>query len=300
MVSGRNPLAIVYLDKLTYFKQSRCDQRILEPGQIAKGEVAMAIRDPSPHAGSGQRVRPMKMSDQVAALIRKMIAHGELVDGDWLPTEAELVARFGVSRPTLREAFRLLEGDSLVAIRRGPPGGALVTVPGPKAVADLFGMILMLSNTTVGDVWDARETIEPAAVRRLAETATEFEWAELGDELSRVRAVLDHPQAFSNAGVAFHVKLVQLSGNQTLTAIIGVLSEIIERELAKSLAEIGPDSDEIDLANRRALRGYEKITALITAGDGEGAEQAWRDHMRNVRRYVGRTQDQDCVIDLLY
>ena len=72
--------------------------------------------------GCHQRVRPLKMSDQVAAQIRRMIARGELVDGDWLPTEAELIRQFGVSRPTLREAFRLLEGDSLVTIRRGPPG----------------------------------------------------------------------------------------------------------------------------------------------------------------------------------
>jgi DNA-binding FadR family transcriptional regulator len=161
-------------------------------------------------------------------------------------------------------------------------------------------MILMLSNTTVGDVWDARETIEPAAVRRLAETATEAELAELGQTLARVRAALDDPLTFSNAGVAFHVKLVELSGNQTLTAVIGMLSEIIERELAKSVAEIGPDSDEIRFANRRALRGYEKITALINAKDGEKAEKAWRNHMDGVRRYVGRTQDQDPVIDLLY
>lgn len=250
--------------------------------------------------GSQERVRPMKMSDQVAAQIRRMIARGELIDGDWLPTEAELIERFGVSRPTLREAFRLLEGDSLVTIRRGPPGGARVTLPGPDAVAGLFGMILMLSGTTIGDVWDARLTIEPPAVRRLAESATKDVLKELDAEVERVGAAIDDPREFSKAGVRYHVKLVELSGNHTLTAVIGMLSEIIERELAKSLAEIGLDSDEVRRANRRALRGYEKIAELIRAGDGEAAERAWRDHMKSARRYVGKTQKQDRVIDLLY
>jgi DNA-binding FadR family transcriptional regulator len=249
---------------------------------------------------SHERVRPMKMSDQVAAQIRRMIARGELVDGDWLPTEAELIQRFGVSRPTLREAFRLLEGDSLVTIRRGPPGGARVTLPGPSAVADLFGMILMLSGTTLGDVWDARLTIEPPAVRRLAESATKDVIKELDAELDNVRAAVDDPRAFSQAGVQFHVKLVELSGNHTLTAVIGMLSEIIERELAKSLAEIGPDSDEVRRADRRALKSYERIADLIRARDGEGAEQAWHEHMKSVRRFVARTHKQDRVIDLLY
>ncbi len=242
----------------------------------------------------------MKMSDQVAAQIRRMIARGELVDGDWLPTEAELIERFGVSRPTLREAFRLLEGDSLVTIRRGPPGGARVTVPGPDAVADLFGMILMLSGTTIGDVWDARLTIEPPAVRRLAESSTKDILKQLDAELDRVRAAIDDAREFSRAGVSYHVKLVELSGNHTLTAVIGMLSEIIERELAKSLVEIGPDSDEVRRANRRALRGYEKVAELIHAGDGEAAERAWRDHMKSARRFIEKTQKQDRVIDLLY
>jgi len=241
------------------------------------------------------------MSDQVAAQIRRMIARGNLVDGDWLPTEAELIQQFGVSRPTLREAFRLLEGDSLVTIRRGPPGGARVTVPGPDAAAGLFGMVLMLTCTSIGDVWEARLTVEPAAVRRLAETATEERLVALDRGLERVRAAADgDPLAFNRAGVQFHVKLVELSGNQTLTAVIAMLSEIIERELAHALAEIGSNTNEILRANRRALRGYENVVALIRAGDGAGAEQAWREHMNNARRYVSRSQREDRVLDALY
>lgn len=260
----------------------------------------MAGKKPSVLAGNHSPVRPLKMSDQVAGQIRRMIARGELADGDWLPTEAELIERFGVSRPTLREALRLLEGDSLVTIRRGPPGGARVTLPGPDAVAGLFGMILMLSGTTIGDVWDARLTIEPPAVRRLAESATKDALKELAAELDHVRAAIDNPREFGKAGVQYHIKLVQLSGNHTLTAVIGMLSEIIERELTKSLAEIGADSDEVHRANRRALRSYEKVAELIHAGDGEAAEAAWRDHMKSARRYVAKTQKQDRVIDLLY
>ena len=250
---------------------------------------------------SQQRVRPLKMSDQVAAQIRRMIARGELVDGDWLPTEAELIRQFGVSRPTLREAFRLLEGDSLVTIRRGPPGGAQVTVPGPHAVAGLFGMVLMLAGTSIGDVWDARLTIEPTAIRRLAEAASDIQLAALDRELDQVRAAaaLD-PRSFHRAGVRFHVRLVELSGNRTLTALIGMLAEIIERELANAVAEIGPDSDEVHRANRRALRGYENIAELIRAGNGPGAEQAWREHMTTARRFLGGTPGETRTLDVLY
>ncbi len=161
-------------------------------------------------------------------------------------------------------------------------------------------MILMLSGTTIADVWDARLTIEPPAVRRLAESATKDALKRLDAELEAVRAAIDEPGEFGRAGVRFHVKLVELSGNHTLTATIGMLSEIIERELAKSLDKIGPDSDEIRRADRRALRGYEKTTELIHTGDGEAAERVWRDHMKSARRYLAKTQNQDRLIDLLY
>lgn len=251
--------------------------------------------------GTRRPVRPLKMSDQVAAQVRRMIARGELADGDWLPTEAELIRQFGVSRPTLREAFRLLEGDSLVTIRRGPPGGAQVTVPGPDAAAGLFGMVLMLAGTSIGDVWDARLTIEPAAVGRLAETATDLDLAALDLELEKVRAAaaLD-PRSFHQAGVRFHIRLIELSGNRTLTALIGMLAEIIERELANAVAEIGPDSEEVRRANRRALRGYDNIAELIRAGDGPEAERAWREHMNTARRYLAGTHTESRILDLLY
>ncbi|MBV6756209.1 FadR family transcriptional regulator [Rhodococcus opacus] len=240
------------------------------------------------------------MSDQVAQKIRRMIARGELSDGDWLPPEPQLMEQFGVSRPTLREAFRLLEGDSLVTIRRGPPGGARVTVPGPDAAADLFGLLLTFAGTAVGDVWEARMVIEPPAVRMLASSATAVELEELDEELAHLRSVFDDPPAFSSAGARFHIKLVELSGNRTLAAVIGMLSEIVERELTKTLADKGPETDTIRKANKRAMRGYEKIVEVIRSGDGERAEQAWREHMQSARRYLNNSKDEARVVDLLY
>lgn len=98
----------------------------------------------------------------------------------------------------------------------------------PDAPAGLFGMVLMLTGTSIGDVWEARLTVEPAAVRRLAETATEERLVALDQEPERVRAAAGDPLMFNRVGVRFHVKLVGLSGNQTLTAVIAMLSEIIE------------------------------------------------------------------------
>ena len=71
------------------------------------------------------------MADCVAAALRRMFNHGEITEGTMLPPESELMERFGVSRPTLREALRILESESLIEVQRGVRGGGLPARNGP-------------------------------------------------------------------------------------------------------------------------------------------------------------------------
>ncbi len=252
-----------------------------------------------PFSTNGYRVRPLKMADMVAGRIRQMIARGELTDGEWLPTEPELMTQFGVSRPTLREAFRLLEADSLVTIRRGPPGGARVTVPGPEASAAQFGMLLTLTGTTLKDVYEARAVIEPAAARRLAERGTAADRRQLAAVLETLREHLDDPLTFGRMTTVFHQSVVELSGNKTLTAVVGMLTEIINRHLERSYHETTRPPEEIGADSRRALRSCEKLMEYINTRDGDGAERFWATHMRAIRQYLIPGTDTK-VVDLLY
>ena len=67
-------------------------------------------------------MRVPKTAELVAGHLRAQIVRGELRDGDALPPEMELVERYGISRPTLREAFRVLESEALISVRRGARG----------------------------------------------------------------------------------------------------------------------------------------------------------------------------------
>jgi GntR family transcriptional repressor for pyruvate dehydrogenase complex len=71
-------------------------------------------------------IRVPKTAELMAAKIRGEILAGTLRPGDRLPSEDSLMSSFGVSRPTLREAIRLLEADELLDVRRGARGGAVV------------------------------------------------------------------------------------------------------------------------------------------------------------------------------
>ena len=70
-------------------------------------------------AGLTPRLHVPKTSEIVADKIRAQIIRGELNEGDTLPPEGQLMDSLGISRPTLREAFRILEAEGLISVVRG-------------------------------------------------------------------------------------------------------------------------------------------------------------------------------------
>ena len=113
-------------------------------------------------------IRVPKTAELVAGRIRRQIVLGQLNEGDALPPETALMEDFGVSRPTLREAFRILESEGLITVRRGAKGGARVQVPSTDVVARNAGLVLQHRGATVADVLDARVIVEAPAARMVA------------------------------------------------------------------------------------------------------------------------------------
>ncbi|OBF89584.1 GntR family transcriptional regulator [Mycobacterium sp. 852002-51152_SCH6134967] len=233
--------------------------------------------------GAGTTVRSPKTAELVAGTLRRMVVDGQLKDGDFLPNEAELMAHFGVSRPTLREAVRVLESERLVEVRRGSRTGARVRVPGPEIVARPAGLLLELSGVTIADLMTARAGIEPMAVRLLAESGS----AEAFDELDGL--LEEHvPSGWQNDTLAettgdFHRRVVELSGNATLSIIAGMLHEITVRHNAFLFKERRPVSRaDFD----KLMRSYRKLMQLLRSGDGAAAEAHWRKHLDTARELL--------------
>src|SRR3954447_16285894 len=108
-----------------------------------------------------QPVRIPKAAVIVAGEVRRRIVRGELKEGDALPSESELMQFFDVSRPTLREAMRILESESLIAVKRGAHGGARVQRPDMRVTARHAALLLQFDDTTLEDVFEARAIMEP-------------------------------------------------------------------------------------------------------------------------------------------
>ena len=114
----------------------------------------------------------------MAAKLRERIVSGRLTDGDVLPKQEDLGAEFGVSKPTMREAIRVLESEGLIEVQQGRFGGAVVHVPKVENIAVTMALVLETNGVQLPDV-GASAAGDRAVVRttvRLAHRSASRSW----------------------------------------------------------------------------------------------------------------------------
>ncbi|MBE1551982.1 DNA-binding FadR family transcriptional regulator [Mycobacterium sp. OAS707] len=240
-------------------------------------------------------LREPKMADRVATALRRMFIRGEITEGTMLPPESELMERFGVSRPTLREAFRVLESESLIEVQRGVRGGARVTRPRRETLARYAGLILEYEGVTVKDVYAARMALETPMVIELAKSRNAAVIAELEAIVEREGQLQPGSDAVDQL-TDFHAAIARLSGNKTLQIISAMLHHIIE----KANRSLQPTKgDRAEGAVRRSAKTHRMVLDLIKAGDAEKAGELWRKHLLKAEEFVLAGTELSTVVDLL-
>ena len=241
-----------------------------------------------------QRQKPQQIADE----LRGLIVSGELSDGASLGREPDLIERFGVSRPSLREALRILETEGLIRVVRGLHGGVVVQSPDHRMTARSTALLLQSRNVPLADVFEARSMLEPLAAKAAASSRKRrSSAAQLRVLIEEERAALEDPEAFGQANVRFHEQLVVLAGNETLSILMEMLDEIVLR--AVTAVSRGEDPVGSVATRQRGIRSQERLAELIESGKAAEAEEHWRSHMSIVSR-VMLGQGAETVIDLMH
>ncbi len=224
--------------------------------------------------GAGGRYRAPHVADLVVAELRRRILDGELKDGDELPRQEDLLLEFGVSKPSMREALRILESEGLLSVRRGKLGGAVVHRPGEGMAAYTLGMVLRTMGAPVDDVSMALNMLEPQCVALCASRPDRAETVipRLRELQEEAAACIDDVRQFTIVSRQFHEELVNLCGSPTLTLVVGAL-EAVWSAHADAWAEIHADHGDYPDADyrRQGLDDHAVLLDLIERGDVAGA-----------------------------
>jgi DNA-binding FadR family transcriptional regulator len=227
-----------------------------------------------------QVIEPRRLYLQIADQVRSLITAGEFPPGSRLPAERELAKRFGVSRPSLREALIALEVEGHVDVR--PGAGIMVTTPAG-------GMADCCADEGPLEVLRARSLIEGAIAAEAARGMKSKDIEALEQILLTMeREVVDKPARLA-ADRQFHQSIASKLGNKALVRLVTGLFDQGYSPLGRQF------SIHFDNAKTWAavLAEHRKITIALATRDPEKARQAMRDHLRKSHRRWAQNLDQD-------
>lgn len=225
-------------------------------------------------------VRVPKLSHLVAERLRGQIAAGQLNSGDTLPSEADLIKLFRVSRPIMREALRVLEAESLIQLGRGARAGATVLGPSIRTAAKFGVLYLATQGTTLGMIHEVRTLLEPPLAALLAQRPTKDFVDELAECTLRQRDAIsngDHSAAILAVN-EFHHRMFGLSQNSALNLLAGMLHSIASTIYPRLLLSI-PNQKAVRIRTEESVKAHDELLALISASKASLAEAYWHEYM---------------------
>lgn len=196
----------------------------------------------------------MASSNPVAQRIQELLDERRIAPGGRLPSERDLATELGISRPSLREGMRRLVDLGVVETRQGSG-----TFRAPLDIADLL---------------DARERLEPYVAGLAASRRSDADLAALDELLIELRAAVADPAAFAAADARIHETITAAAGSLALRVMLAALADLMHLSRAQTVTRDGVRSD--------AVAALTRLVRAIHEQDVEEAEQAMRDHLRQV------------------
>lgn len=227
------------------------------------------------------RNRILKASEILAHELLSDIIAQKLKEGDRLPQESEMIARYSVARSTVREALRILEINGLITIRSGPGGGPTVCNATPADFGRMASFFLKSEGVTYGDVMEARRLLEPLMVRNATEKSDREFLAKVEDLKARSLSVdIGDDHRYVAITREFHELVNSTADNKLLSLLSHGMMAMFMMRVARG---IFPEQERSSV-----IREHDQIMESILAGNAPEAQERMQLHMD---RFVGRVHE---------
>ncbi len=236
-------------------------------------------------------IRPVsvpKAADVLAGILREKILQGELAQGVDLPNERDLGAQSGLSRASVREALRILEGEGLIATRVGRNGGSAVARPSSAVLERSVGIFIRGQRIRREAVLETRAAIEPPSARFAAQHRTDADLEEMAKCHAKLQQASEAEDiaAYVRANLDWHVQVVRASHNELLIAFISAVSQSV-------YADTDVEGFNSVAVRNAVIRAHTQVMAAIKARDGDAAARRME---RHVAAYVTDVQNTQASI----
>ncbi len=226
------------------------------------------------------------LAGQIAEALEQAMLEGRLKIDERLPTEDELAARYGVSRPTVREALKRLAARHLIRSRRGPAGGTFVTGPSPDQLAQSLctaaQLMVAMGGAGLDDMASARTEMETVCCRLATASRTDAHLAAMRAEIALQRDAALSDQDFCASDVRFHRAVADAAGNPLIRLLMNVVIEGLMPVTNMIIVHVRE--------RRTVVRQHERIANALEARNPGEAVAALGDLTKYIRQQYARAE----------
>ncbi|MPY55776.1 FadR family transcriptional regulator [Streptomyces spongiae] len=220
-----------------------------------------------------RQVSPVRLYQRIVEQIEQAIARGDLKPGQRLPSERELVARFGASRPTVREALRVLESNGLVRSRQGDPNGPEILPFSSARLTREMTRLVQFDNVSMAELISFRMILDGSASLLAARLRSEEELSAMERTLAVMSDAIDVGyEEFSKADIAFHEVVAQASRN----SLIEVCNLVVRDAVLSLISDKVTHAPNSTALMRESLQHHQEVLEAIRAQDGPAAARISR------------------------
>ncbi len=228
------------------------------------------------------------LSEQVADHLEEYILSEDSNIGEKLPGEQTLAEKYEVSRPIIREAYKLLMERGLIIQKNG--NGAFISKPDKNNIYKTMKRIIALEEIEVEELHQIRIILEVEAAKLSATNASEQDFR----DLEKIVETMEKDDSLTlldrvHLDIEFHNLLAKSSGNTLLEMFVNVMTGLITNYMAKGAAITGGITD----ANEKHML----IVNALKTRDSEKAANAMLEHLRKSRLSVEIFNKKNKVVD---
>ncbi|MCU0514769.1 MAG: FadR family transcriptional regulator [Anaerolineae bacterium] len=218
-----------------------------------------------------QKVKRDTLSDQVIQGLIAFIDSRDLTPGDSLPSESQLAEEFGASRPVIREALKVLQGEGIIEIITGR--NAVIKPVSSTILKKFFQRAVAFKSASFRDLIEVRRGLEMQSAMLAAERCTDDDLGRIQEVLLLMRESLTDHQRFAGYDVQFHLLIAATARNPMIYYLVESLRDAMRDNVLQGLKHRFSREDYRPVQAR-----HEDIFQALTKRDSQQAMQAMQAH----------------------
>jgi GntR family transcriptional regulator, transcriptional repressor for pyruvate dehydrogenase complex len=224
-------------------------------------------------------VRKKSVPEEIIKEIRSLIDEGYLVPGSKLPGERELAQMMNVSRPSLREALKVL---SLLGVIVNRPGsGTFLSSASDQWPIEPFSILFLLKKSTLFEIFDARKILEGGVAALASNRRTDEDLKAMEEKLEKMRLNIGSQEKYAKYELEFHRTIIETAGNRVIADLMEKLYQLLKETRARIYQKY---SFKIRAYREEDFKNHMIIYNAIKGGDALRASKAMAAHLVNFEK----------------